>query len=232
MQKFFTAAFFVAFLGLNASAQQPGLLLKSDSLNGQADISFAFFEISNYIINNTGDTVTMRWTRTLQQPFPFGWYTNFCDYNLCYLSQISTADFTFDQGDTSLLKPVFYTVETPGTGIFRVKLESLSPGVNYLHNIVYIATATEASGAVEVQQARDVALFPNPAGDVLHAVFVDPDFRGSLRVTDAMGRVVLTQPNAAANEDLQIGGLPAGFYVLQAWTEDGHLLLNKGFSKQ
>lgn len=231
MQKFFTAAFFVAFLGLQSSAQT-GLLLKYDTVTNQALDTLNFVDMYNYIINETGSTVTMRWTRTLEQPWPFGWITNFCDFNLCYLAQVTTADFDFEDGDTSLLKPVIYPYGNIGTGVYRIKLESLTPSVPYLVNIVYTLTVTSATGTVEVEEARDLALFPNPAGDVLNVVFADPDFRGALRVIDATGREVLSQNAATANEQLGVADLPPGLYVLQAWTADGKLSVSKNFSKQ
>lgn len=233
MQKLFTTALLVAALSTGLSAQQSGLELHADSVYVEAPALQFEINLYNYIINHTGSTVTLEWVRTLEQPFPSEWVTNFCDRYACYLGQTSTAQFELEDGDTSLLKPVIYPNETPGMGVYRVRLESLTPGVEFLAHIVYVAVATdESSGTVEIESVRDLTLFPNPAGEVLHAVFVDPDFHGTLTVSDATGRPVLTQANATAHTQLDIAMLPAGLYLLQAHTDAGKLLITKGFSKK
>lgn len=232
MQKFFTTAFFAAIFTVSLNAQA-SLVLYADSLAKEAPADQFEIDIPNYVYNLSGQTVTMKWTRTLQQPFPNGWVTNFCDNNLCYLGQTSTAQFELAAGDTGLLKPVYYPYETPGTGVIRLKLESLTPAVPFLANIVYVAIATPLTGTAELIALRNgAALFPNPANDALNVVFADADFRGSVRITDAMGRLVLTRSNLGAQEELNISTLPAGFYSLQAWTEQGKLVVSKGFTKQ
>ncbi len=233
MQKLITTAIIAAAFALPVHAQVAGLVLYADSLYKSAPADQFEIDIPNYVYNFSGQAVTMKWTRTLQQPFPNGWVTNFCDNNLCYLGQTSTAQFDLEPNDTGLLKPVFYPYETPGTGIMRLKLESLTPAVPFLANIVYVAVATPLTGTSNWIELREgAALFPNPASDQLQVVFVNPDFRGTLQVTDATGRIVLTQTNAGAQEQLNISGLAAGFYSLQAWSETGQLVLSKAFSKQ
>ena len=232
MHKFFTTAFAVAAFALAVKAQSP-IVLYADTLHKEAPADQFEIDIPNYVYNLSGQTITMKWTRTLEQPFPTGWVTNFCDNNLCYLGQTSMAEFELAPGDTGLLKPVFYPYENPGTGIYRLKLESLTSSVPFLANILYVATATSVSSGTSTIELREgAALFPNPANETLNVVFVDPDFKGVFRITDATGRVLQTRTGMSAQESLDISMLPAGFYSLQAWNEAGQLVLSKPFSHQ
>ncbi|MCC7507721.1 MAG: T9SS type A sorting domain-containing protein [Saprospiraceae bacterium] len=232
MHKFFTTAIAV-FAFAFASQAQSNILLYADTLHKEAPADQFEIDIANYVYNLSGQTVTFKWTRTLEQPFPNGWVTNFCDNNLCYLGQTGTAQFELAASDTGLLKPVFYPYETPGTGIYRLKLESLTASVPFQADILYVATATSVSSGVSVVELRDgAAIFPNPASETLNVVFVNPDFKGMFRITDASGRVIQTHTAMSAQEALDITTLPAGFYSLQAWNESGQLVLSKPFSRQ
>lgn len=232
MKKLIPTLLFAACFATFLSAQTAGLVLYADSLQKEEPVDQSLIDVPDYLFNYSGQNVLIKWTRTLEQPFPNGWLTNFCDDSLCYLNQTSTAQFYLSAGDTGLLKPVFYPYGNLGTGIMRVKVESLTPDVPFLAHIVYIAVATPSTGTTNLTALRNgMAVFPNPAKEEINIVFVDPDFRGALRITDATGRIVQTHTGTTAQEHLDLSGLPTGFYSLQAWSDSGRLVAIKGFAK-
>ena len=212
-------------------AQSSNLVLYADSLHKEAPASQFQINIQNYIINNSGQTVTLKWTRTLQQPFPTGWVTNFCDDSLCYLNPVSTATFDLQSGDTGLLKPVFYPYGNTGTGIYRIKLESLTPSVPYLANIVYVAVATESTGT-NTPESFTATLSPNPAGNALRVTFGNAVFRGNVQISDASGRVLREINTEGPDLFIDLSGLPGGAYTLLARPEGSRAFFSRVFLKQ
>jgi len=219
------------FISGASFAQSSGLTLYADSLHKEAPASQFQIEITNYIINNSGQTVTFKWTRTLQQPFPSGWVTNFCDDSLCYLNPVSSAIFNLPSGDTGLLKPVFYPYENPGAGIYRIKLESLTPAVPYLANIVYEAVATEAMGAQNLEQP-EILLLPNPADHFIFLSFAGTDFEGIIQIFDASGRTIKTFSEAGSILNLDISSLDPGSYTLIIRPLNNRFVVSRTFIKR
>ncbi len=212
-------------------AQSSGLILHADSLYKEAPASQFQIDMPNYIINNTGQTVTLKWTRTLQQPFPSGWITNFCDDSLCYLNPVSMATFDLPSGDTGLLKPVFYPYGHTGTGIYRIKLESLTPSAPYLVNIVYVAVALESVGTQE-QPLVVASLSPNPATNMLQLAFGEAGFRGKVQIMDVSGRILQDFQAEGADFNIDVSAFPKGAYTLVVRPDDGRPAFSKVFLKQ
>lgn len=233
MKKIVSALLFGFILTTPVFTQNSGLVLYADSLYQEAPATDFEIDVLNYMVNLSGQYVSVQWTRSVEQPFPAGWTYNFCDDSLCYTQQVGSSFFNLAPGDTGILKPVFYPHDNTGTAIFHLALESLTPAVPFTANVVYVAVGTQNTGTGSISALQNsAAVFPNPADESLHVVFSDPDFRGTLQITDALGRVVLMQNHAKTEEILDVSGLPAGLYGIQAWTENGRLSLSKGWSKQ
>lgn len=189
--------------------------------------------LPSHITNNSGDSVTIRWTRVVEQETQ-GWEHAFCDKNLCYFGTVGSKTFKLANAEVGLLKPVFYPHEITGTGVMRLYYQSETPGVTWSQTAVYVAEGTELLDAVEATLVRDIAVFPNPAQDVLNVVAADANFRGEWRILDAMGKVW----GASGSSDAPIGGpvsvaqLPAGFYFFKVLTADGKQGVTKPFIVQ
>lgn len=213
----------VATATLRLSAQN--LYVLKDSLHKEVPVSQNEIEMKTYLVNNSGSAVTIKWTRTLEQ-LPTGWTTNFCDNNACYLGSVSSKQFNLMSGDSGLLKPLLYPNGVAGTCVFRVKLESTTPGVAYTGSVVFVAVAQQSSGTADAELVKDLAVFPNPTSEVLNVVFADPDFSGTLQISDAGGRILLTETNATATSTVDIAALPAGVYTLTALSKKGRASKN------
>ncbi|MGL4598594.1 MAG: T9SS type A sorting domain-containing protein, partial [Bacteroidia bacterium] len=77
-----------------------------------------------------------------------------------------------------------------------------------------INTLENPAAIEQLVSENGVAVFPNPASDEINLIF-DKSFTGTIMLTDALGRVVLTQRiNASTTAKLMLENLPAGVYSL------------------
>lgn len=201
---------------------QVNIVVAPDSVYNELPATETEIPLTSHITNNTGGSVTIRWTRVVEQK-PQGWDYAFCDKNLCYLGVVASQTFELANAEVGLLKPIFYPFEIGGTGVMRVYYTSETPGVVWADTAVYVAVATETSGAIEAELVRDVAVFPSPAQDVLNVVSADADLQGQWRITDAAGKVWSSSNGIAASiaGQIPVAGIPNGIYFLNVLTPDG-----------
>ena len=102
---------------------------------------------------------------------------------------VESKTFELSNGESGLLKPIFYPNEVPGMGVFRLYLQSETPGVVWADTAVFVGVATGEVGTVEAELMRTVSVFPNPATDALHVVTADAQLQGQWRITDSAGKV-------------------------------------------
>ena len=217
---------YLLFGAMLAAAQsltaQVNIVVAHDSVHVSLPATETEINLPSYITNNSGGAVIIRWTRVVEQK-PQGWDYAFCDKNLCYLGVVASQTFELANAEVGLLKPIFYPFEIGGTGVMRVYYTSETPGVVWADTAVYVAVATETSGAIEAELVRDVAVFPSPAQDVLNVVSADADLQGQWRITDAAGKVWSSSNGIAASiaGQIPVAGIPNGIYFLNVLTPDG-----------
>ena len=189
--------------------------------------------LPSYMTNSTGSTVAIRWTRVVEQE-PMGWAHAFCDKNLCYFGSVNSKVFELVDGESGLLKPIFYPNGIPGIGVMRLYYNSETPGISWADTAVYVAEATGISGTVEAQWVRDVAVFPSPTQEVLNVVTADANLQGQWRITDATGKIWKhSDPtNTAIAGQIPVTQLPVGLYFLNVLTLDGKHAVAKRFVVQ
>ncbi len=83
---------------------------------------------------------------------------------------------------------------------------------------VYIVTNVPASGINGIIALREIKIYPNPTADVIH--IVSP---ASLTVslTGIEGKIIMKQEQA---QQIRMGHLPAGLYLLKLFDEEGRLI--------
>ncbi|MBL7797180.1 MAG: T9SS type A sorting domain-containing protein [Saprospiraceae bacterium] len=212
---------------------QPNIVVSPDSLYASLPATEFEIDLLAQISNFTGGTILIRWTRVIEQK-PQEWTVNFCDKNLCYLEVVSTRTFDMNNGESGMLKPIFYPNEVPGTGVLRLYLQSETPGVTWADTIVYVAVATGVSGTVNIEQVTNVSVFPNPANDMLNVVTADTNLRGQWRIMDAAGKVWnrSDSANSPIAGQIPVANLPVGFYLLDVLNSDGRHIGAKRFGVQ
>ncbi|MBN8679222.1 MAG: T9SS type A sorting domain-containing protein [Chitinophagales bacterium] len=221
MKKSFYLLFALAATSIQMLTAQVNIVVSPDSVYKEDYATEPEISLPSHITNNSGSTVTIRWTRVVEQE-PQGWDHAFCDKNLCYFGTVSSKTFELIDGEEGLLKPIFYPNGIAGTGVMRVYLISETPGIMWADTAVYVAVATELVGSVEAELVRDVAIFPSPTSDVLNVVTADADLQGQWRITDAAAKVwchskIGTTPIAG---QILITELPVGLYFLHVLTPD------------
>lgn len=227
---FITMALFSNALPTTA---QVNIVVAPDSVHVTVPVEEFEIELISQITNNAGGPVTIRWTRVVEQK-PQEWDVNFCDKNLCYLGIVESKTFDLANAESGLLKPIFYPNEVPGTGVFRLYLQSETPGVTWADTAVYIGVAADPTGTIETELVRDVSVFPNPASDVLNVVTADANLQGRWRITDAAGKVwgYSNPATTTIAGQIPVAQIPAGIYFLHVMTPDGRHAAAKRFTVQ
>ena len=226
--------FYLLFGAMLSTAQslpaQVGINIAHDSLQVSLPVDEPEINFPSSITNQSGGTVTIRWTRVIEQ-IPPGWNTAFCDKNLCWLGSVSTQTFDLENGEDGLLKPIFEPNEIVGTGIVRLYYNSETQGVTWADTAVYVGIATELVSTFAVERVRDIIVFPNPAQEVLHVVAANANLQGGWRITDATGKVwkCTGATYSAIPGQIPLEQLPSGIYFFQVNTSNGHHLATKRF---
>lgn len=214
-------------------AAQVNIVVSPDSVYVTVPVEEFEIELPSQITNNSGSPVTIRWTRVVEQK-PQEWDVNFCDKNLCYLGIVESKTFDLTNGESGLLKPIFYPNEVTGTGVFRLYLQSETPGVMWADTAVYVGVAADPTSTIEAELVRNVAVYPNPASDVLNVVAADANLQGRWRITDATGKVwgCSNPATTAIAGQISVAQLPAGIYFFHVMTPDGRYATAKRFTVQ
>lgn len=212
---------------------QVNIVVNPDSVYVELPATEFEIELLSQITNNTGSTVTIRWTRVVEQ-MPQEWDVNFCDKNLCYLGFVESKTFELNNGESGMLKPIFYPNEVPGMGVFRLYLQSETPGIVWADTAVFVGVATGEVGTVEAELVRTVSVFPNPANDVLNVATADAQLQGQWRITDAAGKMwgCSSQGANAIAGQIPVAHFPSGLYLLNVLTPDGKHAIAKRFAVQ
>lgn len=210
---------------------QVNIVVNPDSVYVELPATEFEIDLPSQITNNTFGTVTIRWTRVVEQK-PQEWDVNFCDKNLCYLGIVATKTFDLSNGESGLLKPIFYPKEVPGMGVFRLYLQSETPGVAWADTAVFVGVATGEVGTVEAELVRSVSIFPNPATDMLNVVTADANLQGQWRITDSAGKAwcFSGQDAGPIAGQIPVAHLPSGLYLLNVLTPDGKHAIAKRFA--
>ncbi len=213
-----------------SAAAQTNIFVAPDSIYVSQPADEFEIDLPTQMTNNSGGTVTIRWTRVVEQK-PQEWDVNFCDNNLCYLGIVASKTFDLANGESGLLKPIFYPHEVLGVGVFRLYLQSETAGVVWADTAVFVGVATELVGTVRAELVRDVAVFPNPTTEVLNIVTADPNFQGIWSITDLTGKQwsCSGEVGSAIAGQISVASLPSGIYFFNVLTAEGRQSTAKRF---
>jgi aminopeptidase N len=103
------------------------------------------------------------------------------------------------------------TIATLGSstdGHGRMEVDSLATGEYVL------AWRTSPVGVNQATPRAPWTLWPNPADHTIHLTNLEPDTRGTIRMLDARGRIVMTTNVAGPQTTIHTEGLPTGHYTV------------------
>ena len=68
---------------------------------------------------------------------------------------------------------------------------------------------------MQINSAMNFEIFPNPAYDKLTVINNSPENEGKIRILDFRSQVLIEQPIKSANENVNIGSLAEGAYIIE-----------------
>ncbi len=109
------------------------------------------------------------------------------------------------------------TPTTQGTALYFCKIDSI--GTPY--NPVYPPVGPVLTSNQRQKQEPNLQVYPNPFTNTLRI-----SHKGTAQLLDVHGRVILSQP-VEAGEELKVGNLPKGMYLLRLQSVGGKLYVRK-----
>jgi hypothetical protein len=137
--------------------------------------------------------------------------------------------------DASISKNVAagtYYLEVDGVGYLDPKTTGYS---DYASIGYYQITGSYPLSTVSIneQQASNFSLYPNPANDELYIAFSDASKQvASVKITDALGRIVYQLSKPQLQNGIDISQLASGIYLLQVADEQTKIPAVQKFIKQ
>lgn len=180
-----------------------------------AEIDIFQFDIVGYslVTNESMSTKDYVWTRNIIS-LAEGWECAVCDKNLCHAFSVGTADFTMIAGESGTLDVHVYPFQNQGYAVIEVTVAEVGNPSNSDTGMYYFNTAT----AVSERMTNAIALYPNPASDVL---FIET--ANAVHKIDFFGLdgKIIDSKLTMGNNAVEIGNLAAGTYVVRMQDADG-----------
>ncbi|MCB0521107.1 MAG: T9SS type A sorting domain-containing protein [Lewinellaceae bacterium] len=220
------AILFIALLGCAFASGQDEIWINPNTAYAEADATATEIEAVSSIYNASGFELYVDWQwNTIE--LPPGWSVEFCENNGCFPSSMDTI-FSLSLDETAPVSAIFHPNGIPGTGKVIIRLYSASPGIHIEERLVFVAVATGPNATVENEADAGIALFPNPARQVLNLVVEDPAY-ARWQIVELTGQQRLGAP--IASNQVHIECLPPGLYIFQALTAEGGVIAVKRFVK-
>lgn len=166
--------------------------------------------------NHVGDTLFMRWRKTVKRNPPSAWQVNFADpgSNHPNIAGLDSVDFIFPDSASNHTYNKFVIGVNPngalGSGqyIFTI-FEQQNPADSL--RITYNVEVYTSVGLEDLPANRMV--YPIPADDYIHIPSLTPETRLSLR--DLFGKEIPIPADAVQSTKLLLPYLPSGYYLLK-----------------
>ena len=81
------------------------------------------------------------------------------------------------------------------------------------------------TGITNVSNTADINIFPNPGTSIIH---IDAPLAVNVSVMSTDGKIVFEQKNT---NEINVGMLPSGMYIIKIYDENNTLLKTKKFTK-
>lgn len=166
----------------------------------------------SFITNDAEFERTYTWTRNVIEITP-EWTSAVCDLNQCYLSFVSSQEFSLSSGQTGNLDVHVYPGGIEGAAIIEVYIEDNGDPSN---NITGTYLFNQELSAPERLSER-IKVFPNPTVDILN--IENPGEVNRLEFYSVEGRLIKSvQTNGDAQ--ISVGDLASGNYILRMWNRE------------
>ena len=195
------------------------------------------FEIvgSGSCINNSANSMTLRW-QIISDSATSGWlYTGFCDKNLCYTYAIGLSHtFSLTAGATSPLQLHVTPGCNPGNGYVRFLLWNTADSAGTVQNCAFKVNITQGStctNGIAETEATQVSFYPNPVRSQLRLNLSQNINNGQIDIYNLIGSKVYSQSITSTSKDLDLSALETGIYVARI-SDNGKIIATKKFTKE
>lgn len=178
-----------------------------------------------HVKNNGSMMTTYTWKSKILNMTP-GWTSAVCDKNLCYDTNIRTADFNLNPGDSGLMSVYMYPDSIGGSGAVEVTISTLAD-TNTIIDTFYFNGWT--LGIREIEPSVSIDIYPNPTVDEIN-IISKSEAELQFVLYDVSGRAVnsFTHKNKST---LNVEALNPGIYFLQCIEKSG-ATITKRIEKQ
>lgn len=190
------------------------------------DIDVTEYEVVAYstVTNESSFNVTYEWTRN-EIEITEEWSSAICDKNQCYLSWVSSQEFSLAPGEEGTLDVHVYPNDAEGAAIIEVVVTDVTNPDNtdtgvYLFNNT-LNTVERLSNAISV--------YPNPAFNDLF--LENPSNVERVEFYDIQGKLHLSA-QVNGNMSIDISGLSSGNYIIRMWNSNNEQVSTNLLMKQ
>ncbi|MFM9948517.1 MAG: T9SS type A sorting domain-containing protein [Saprospiraceae bacterium] len=176
-------------------------------------------------INNTNDTLQVRWTRKVIS-ITQGWQSAICDKNQCFFPSVSSQPFEFLPNEAARLDVHVYPNDFVGAAIIEVTLVNTEDTTQSVTGVYYFNQ--ETNGTVDAKY-QAVKVYPNPTQGLFTISDVDQVER--VDIFDLAGRTV-KQFQYGTGQWYSISDLPQGSYIVRLLGGTGETLVTRLMNKE
>lgn len=172
-----------------------------------------------YMVNTGNTTLSITW-ELVSINLPVGWDKSMCDLGTCHPGipvGPTTMSTAVAGGANPFLGLNIDPSNIPGTGTVVVRVyKTGSPAA--ADTLTWVATSSP-TGIEEIGANGKINLYPNPVSDQLHIDLIASEVN-EIKVTDLMGRIVLTKGTGEGKNILNVSGLSKGVYLVNVTTPE------------
>lgn len=174
--------------------------------------SYEVLEIDMFHDNSSADSIQIHWEMLERQaPSPAeGWDYSYCDYNVCYLANVTSGTMKKIGPDQHAYFKVTLQAGSEGWGFFKLRIFKTGDEAN-ADTLTY--TFHSLLGLEDLNSGESVNLYPNPSdGESLTLSNVLPS--STVSIYNSFGQLVLSE---SAEETLIIdkANLNSGVYFIR-----------------
>lgn len=198
-------------------------------VNGYADEADIVADV--VISNNTGQNMTFKWTRTINN-IPSGWESLVCDNITCWSPTKSSNFYDLGPGENTIMNVHFKPYNTAGIGNVEIVIYAAEDSAATRTVLSYQANAMVV-GINSPYPKNTLSVYPNPARNFINVGYSTLDNIGRIEIYSVIGTKVGTYYPATGTSSHRIdsNSFEPGMYFISLYNNQNRLVTTKVFSK-
>jgi len=203
--------FFIQLGSLYSQIQVSNDTIRVEGFNAADEGGFVDIYTQYIFKNNNAASDSFRWVRTVNIFPTTGWESAVCDINLCYGSDVDSADFVMSAGDSGVFYSHFYPGNAAGTAEMVVEIFNLTDRTQKATTVSY-ATAWDAYSNVATTTLENNLVYPNPTNEGY--IYIKAS-EGIATIKNIEGKILLSQQLEQSNTRIDVRTLAKGIYFIE-----------------